>query len=309
MYLQICAFEFKMTQLVHVRSRSQTIPEYASLHPGLFAKLSKLYATYPRSLDAAQKQPVAIPLGILSPSCLLMLPPNISRSSLGPLVSDWGAIAEDDLKRNFSSAVNRALDQFDALIDSYTRICDTIGHVHTSASTLPTSVAMLPRSVPAAGPEAGDCSPAPHRLFPEPITPEDSNEGVYDGANIGGIEGGRLKLTDALANVRSRKEYAYIHKPNDCKGLRTGTTIVHLFTTGWERGAVQPMSKNETKNAAAKGFTLQIRYVNGDRFLHDLSSESCEYITKETFEDLLCGNVKEEDSGVAPGAWCIVKLK
>jgi len=281
--------------------------KYSDLYPGLFAKLSNLYAPNTKSLDSAYERPVAIPLGIQSPPCLLELPSDVSRSSLGPIVSDWYSIDDDNISRNLSSALNRALDQFYTINDHFLSLVDPIDRGYTS-DFVPPGGAMNPLSTMV----AGNYSPAPPRSIPEPITPDDASddvmEDVDDSSCLGDNEGGAYKLADALVNNRTTRNYAYIKEPDNCKMLPTGTTIVFLFTTGWERGAVQSMSKRQIADAAAKGYTDHVQYVSRENVYHNLTSIKCKYISEDTFKGLLGGDVTGESAGVGPGAWCIVKL-
>ena len=180
-------------------------------------------------------------------------------------------------------------------------------------------------------PDQLDVQPAAQlRSLPEHVAPNERQEETLGDAMLDALEddnsdideedGGDLnndediyKLSDALVNNRTSKSYGYVDDPMDTDALPTGTTVVHLFTTGWERGTVQSMAKmSSSQKQAAKDMIMptHVRYaIGGDFYLHDLASDGAHYIFEDTFEDLLSGNTTEEDAGVNPGAWCIVKLE
>lgn len=180
-------------------------------------------------------------------------------------------------------------------------------------------------------PDEIDAQPAPQlRSAPEPPSPDDAVEETLGEAMLDELQeedgdfdeedGGDLdddddiyKLGDALVNARTTKNYVYVENPGAGEALPVGTAVVHLFTSGWERGTVHSMAKmSRNQKQAAEGMSMptHVRYVlGGDFYLHDLASEDAEYISEVTFNDLLSGDVTEEDAGVGPGAWCIVKLE
>ena len=172
--------------------------------------------------------------------------------------------------------------------------------------------------------------PIPENGEEEPDAPEGDEVEALGDAMIAGLEheqgelvdedeAGHLdeeayEMSDALENNKSSKEYVYVKAPEDGpSSLPPGITIVHLFTTGWERGAVHSLKKGskQQKNAAKNmDEPVYVRYViDKEYYLHDLGSEDAIYISEEVFDQLASGESKEADENISPGAWCIVKLE
>jgi len=122
------------------------------------------------------------------------------------------------------------------------------------------------------------------------------------------------EMSEALENDKSSKEYVYVEEPEGgASSLAAGTAIVHLFTTGWERGIIHSLKKvSKPQKQAAKDMeaAVYVRHVlDEEHCLHDLGSDAVNCISKDVFERLASGESTEDDEDVAPGAWYAVKLE
>ena len=69
------------------------------------------------------------------------------------------------------------------------------------------------------------------------------------------------------------------------------------------------MGRSQKETAESMKLPTHVWYViGGDYYLHDLGSDDANYISEEIFDGLLSGAKNEEDAGISPGDWCIVKL-
>ena len=69
------------------------------------------------------------------------------------------------------------------------------------------------------------------------------------------------------------------------------------------------MSRSQKETAESMKLPTHVWYViRGDYYLHDLGSNDAKYILEEIFDDVLSGAKNDEDAGVSPGDYCILKL-
>ena len=126
----------------------------------------------------------------------------------------------------------------------------------------------------------------------------------------GAVEDGVTKLADALVNTRSKKKYAHVISKAG-GDLPVNTSIVFFSSNGgWKRGIVQKrqtMNQQQKREAEKMSLPTHVKYQDGFYHLHDLND--AQYISEETFDNLLSGSSTEREEGLCPGAWCIVRLE